>query len=251
MSFPVHIEHVLPENHTDSLTSRYDGVVPPMESETPDGPTDRPLLPGFHSIQERNVPFQSVVITDIDASAPQNELNAAAFEHVKKKGNGYLELTHDPNPINEFCNPELFPMIYPTLFPYAIGGPENHHRSDAVSLKYHAKHLFSLTDRRFQQHYSFLFIVFNILQRRAALLHTSLKVKRGRFDKLAETFATVQADAIHRVTERVARGDWNTCHSAEEQQVLNLMREVNVVTAHVAGSSASRVVGEMKLGHSW
>ena len=32
-------------------------------------------------------------------------------------------------------SPELFPMIYPTLFPYGIGGFENIKQETAVALK--------------------------------------------------------------------------------------------------------------------
>ena len=69
------------------------------------------------------------MITDVDGAAPANELRAAAIRHVKKKGGGYIEINHDPTPVNEFFNPEMFPMIYPTLFPYGIGGFENQNRS--------------------------------------------------------------------------------------------------------------------------
>ena len=32
--------------------------------------------------------------------------------------------------MNEFCNPDLFPMMYPTLFPYGLGGFENTNDSE-------------------------------------------------------------------------------------------------------------------------
>jgi hypothetical protein len=89
-----------------------------------------------------------VVITDVDGNAPSNEFRAGAVRHIKKKGGGYVEIPHDPTPVNEFFNPELFPMIYPTLFPYGIGGFEDIKRTTQVSMKRHVKHLFNLTDRR-------------------------------------------------------------------------------------------------------
>lgn len=180
-----------------------------------------------------------MVITDVDGTAPANELQAAAVHHVKKKGGGYIKINHDPTPVNEFFNPEMFPMIYPTLLPYGIGGFKNQNWSAQVSLKHHAKHLFTLVDRRFQEHYSFLFTVFNILQRREILLYTSLKVKRNKFTSVTQLFASVSPKAVHIVSERVARGDWKTFHSDEEQQVLNLMKEVNVIISHVPGSAAA------------
>lgn len=91
-NLPVHIEHVLPNEATDCLTSRYDSTIPP---ETECDPT---------------LNFQNVVITDVDGSSPYNELQAAAIRHVKKKGGGYLEIGHDPTHVNEFFNPNMFPM---------------------------------------------------------------------------------------------------------------------------------------------
>jgi hypothetical protein len=118
---------------------------------------------------------------------------------------------------------------------------QNVRRTVSVSMKRHVKHLFNLSDRRFQEHYSFLFTVFNILQRRQILLHSSLKVKRRNFESVARSFTSVCPEAVHKVTERVARGDWLSSNSNEECQVLNLMKEVNVITSNVEGSAASRV----------
>jgi hypothetical protein len=227
-TLPVHVEHICPSAGWDSLTSRYDGSPPDVENTETSNP-------------DSEIAFQNVVITDVDGCAPSNELRAAAVRHVKKKSGGYIAVSHDPMPVNEFFNPDMFPMIYPTLFPYGIGGFEDKKREVRVSLKRHAKHLFNLADRRFQEHYSFLFTVFNILQRREILLRTSLKVKQRNFDSIARTFANVSQEVVHVVTERVARGDWSTCQSSEERLVMNLMKEVNVVTSHVPGSSAARV----------
>jgi hypothetical protein len=60
-------------------------------------------------------------------------------------------------------------------------------------------------------------------------LHTSLKVKKSKFASVAQSFANVSAEAVHIVSERIARGDWTTSHSREEQQVIDLMKEVNVI----------------------
>lgn len=226
---PVRIEHVLPDEETNGLTSRYDSgpSAPHQEDES--------------SLSSRPIPFQNVVVTDVEGNAPANELRAAAVRHITEKGGGYMEIPHDPEPANEFCNPSLFPMIYPSLFPYGIGGFENEHRSSALSMKRQVKHLFSLSDRRFQEHYSFLFTAFNMLQRRSVLLHTSLKVDKHSFRAVANDFASVSPQAVHVVSERVSRGDFSTAKNDEERRVLNLMKQVKMVTSHVQGSSASRL----------
>lgn len=121
-------------------------------------------MAGLEGTEPEEIPFQNVVITDVDGHASSNELHAVAVRHVKQRGGGYLQISHERNPVNEFPNPLLFPMIYPTLFLFGLDGCEDHTRSTPLLLKAHIKHLLSLSDRRFQQHPSFLFSAFNILQ---------------------------------------------------------------------------------------
>ena len=228
---PVRIKHVLPTDSHNILTSGYDPICD-SDVNTVDSIDDA-------NVGDSCIPFQNVVITDVDGDTPSNELRAAAVRHIKNKGGGYIELPHDPQPVNEFCNPELFPMIYPCLFPYGIGGSEDSKRCAKLSLKRHVKPWFNLADHHFQEHFSFLFTAFNILQRRSVLLHTSLKVKKANFESIAADFASVSPAAVHIVSERIARGDYETANNAEERKVANLMKQVRMVTTHVPGSSAS------------
>ncbi len=141
-ALPLSIQHVQPSTAGDALTSRYEAPTASTRIET--------------SLPEE-VPFENVVITDVNPDASSRNLRAAAVRHIKSKGGGYLEIPHDPVPVNEFYNPSLFPMMYPTLFSYGIGGLEDRGRVRPLSLKAHVKHLFNLNDTRFQQHHSFCF----------------------------------------------------------------------------------------------
>ncbi|KAG1850153.1 hypothetical protein F4604DRAFT_1593031, partial [Suillus subluteus] len=85
--------------------------------------------------------FQHVVVTDVDGNAPSHELRAAALHHVKQKGGGFIQVLHGLSPMNEYVNPELLLKIYPTLFPYGLGGFEHPRRTRALSFKRQVKHL--------------------------------------------------------------------------------------------------------------
>jgi len=87
-----------------------------------------------------------------------------------------------------------------------------------------------------------MFTVFNILQGRAILLHTSLKVKAQNFDSVVATLNAISADTIHIVCDCVAHGNAKSYQNKNERRVLQLLKEVNVVMSNVAGSSASHVV---------
>ncbi|KAJ7090159.1 hypothetical protein C8R44DRAFT_545206, partial [Mycena epipterygia] len=125
---PFKIEHIQPSPANEAATARYD---------TTPGPETPPISAQSES---QPIPFQNV-IADVNCHASSNELRAAALRHVKKRGGGYIQIPHDKEPENEFRKDSLlFPMIYPTLFPYGIGGPEDSKRPVPLSLKRHVKH---------------------------------------------------------------------------------------------------------------
>lgn len=229
---PIHIEMMNPVREVeDSLTGSYD---PTVSSDNA-----LPLADGYTC---NKIAYQNVVISGVDASASSNKLCAAAFRHVSASVRGcFVQVSHAPQTANEFFNPSLFPMLYPTLFPYGLGGFEDPNRSSVLSLKRQVAHFFSLADNRFRLHQSFLFIVFSVLQKRAILLHTGLRMKSTGFDNFSEVLASISNETIRVVCDRVTRGDAITCNSPDKCKILTLLNEVNVVTAKVPCSSASRV----------
>ncbi|KAJ6495866.1 hypothetical protein DFH09DRAFT_946079, partial [Mycena vulgaris] len=81
-----------------------------------------------------------------------------------------------------------------------------------------------------------------MVQRRALLLRTHLKVKRANFDHVAAQFGTVSPATVHIMSERIAAGDNVTANTPEERRVLRLMKEVSIINAHVPGSAMSKLV---------
>ncbi|KAJ7165491.1 hypothetical protein C8R43DRAFT_823581, partial [Mycena crocata] len=127
---PFHIQHIVPNAGIDTTTSDYvpGSASPPSE------------FPNSSDNTSTEIPFQSVVVDDVDGNAPSNELRSAAMRHLQKAGSNYIEIPHDRSPVNEYHNPDLFPMMYPTLFPYGLGGIEESARPSPLSFKRHIKH---------------------------------------------------------------------------------------------------------------
>ncbi|KAJ7720686.1 hypothetical protein B0H16DRAFT_1230563, partial [Mycena metata] len=130
---PFRIQHILPSAGIDATTSDY---VPGSSAL----PANVPNVSDILAPPPSDVPFQSVVVTDVDGNAPSADLRAAALCHMKKPDGNYVELPHDKQPANEFNNPHLFPMMYPTLFPYGLGGMEDNVRPTKLAFKRHIKH---------------------------------------------------------------------------------------------------------------
>ncbi|KAI0335961.1 hypothetical protein GY45DRAFT_1230153, partial [Cubamyces sp. BRFM 1775] len=131
---PHEVHHLAPDESSQSVTSRYDIGCSNVDREA-DHASAEDLARSEH------VALHKVVLTDVDGRAPSKELSAAAVRHIKSKGGAFIEIPHGPKPVNEFCNPSLFPMIYPSLFPYGIGGFEDHDRVRPLSLARHVRHL--------------------------------------------------------------------------------------------------------------
>ena len=108
-----------------------------------------------------------------------------------------------------------------------------------MPLKCHIKHLLELSDTQFQTHYSFIFTIFNVLQRRNILLHSSLKIDCRSFDMFRSDFAMVSPSAVWAVGERLLRGDYETCLMGEEKRVWELLKQVSHVTSNVQGLSSA------------
>lgn len=183
--------------------------------------------------------FQSMVVTDIEGkNVSSKEMTAAAMRHLQK-GGGFLEVNHDLVPCNEYTDYDLFPLMYPSLFPYGWGGFDDPGRKRKVSMSALAKHFFSLADDRFQTHYSFLFSVFNILQRREVSLGATLMVNKDSFSSFTRDLRSVSSQAIARVVDMLAKGQALLPKDDEERKVVRLMKQVNMVSRHARASSAS------------
>ena len=72
-------------------------------------------------------------------------------------------IPHSSKPINEYSNPKLLAGLYPTLFRYGLGAPEDQLRPVKVNLRERIQYLLSYNGRRFETSNSFIFMVFNLL----------------------------------------------------------------------------------------
>ena len=222
---PFHVEYMESSCNQHSLTSSYDN----MRTINADDncPTE--------------IPFERLVISDVEGHITSGDLRLAAVNHVRKNHGSFLTVPHGSVPENEFDNPSLFPRMFPTLFPYGIGGFEDGNRKYNISFKHHVKHLLNLHDKCFQMHHSFSFIVFNMLQRRTVLLHTHLRMKRSTFASAAEMYDTITSDSIERLADRIRTDNFNGPWNESDRKIHRLMQDVRAINSYVPGSSSSRL----------
>ena len=140
-------------------------------------------------------------------------------------------------PANDFFNPELLLGLYPTLFPYGCGMPEDPSRPTKVSLNQHVRYLLAYDDRRFEKHHSFMFVLFNMIQRRQACLNASLIASRPYFRDIAPNLQTITSKEIETALMTTIK---NPLASFSNTRVNTLLQQIKTVGGHVMGSAHSR-----------
>ncbi|KAF8344829.1 hypothetical protein F5887DRAFT_839825, partial [Amanita rubescens] len=85
------------------------------------------------------IPFENVIITDLDQSATPQQMREAALKHLQS-GKKFFMYGHAPKPEMEYRNPNLFPSLYPTLYPYGVGGFEDPRHHPKISMKAHIRY---------------------------------------------------------------------------------------------------------------
>ncbi|CAF3344902.1 unnamed protein product, partial [Rotaria socialis] len=140
-------------------------------------------------------------------------------------------------PVNDCANPEFLLGLFPTLFPYGCGAPYDSTRPSPVSLNQHIRYLLAYEDQRFEKHHSFMFVLFNIMQRRQACWNASLMASRPYFQDTATDLQTLTSKEIETA---LISATSQTFSSITNPRVNMLMKRIRTVGGNVMGSAYSR-----------
>ncbi|CAD6983220.1 unnamed protein product, partial [Tilletia controversa] len=127
--------------------------------------------------------------------------------------------------------------MFPTLFPWGVGGFEGT-RTTPLSFNRQATYLLDLAQNDFRRHWSYIFIVANIKQRRAVHLGTRLACKARDHEHFTTLLAGLDSTVVKRVSQRVARGEDLHGVTGVEGRIFSLLKKCELVSAMVPGSKA-------------
>ncbi|KAF8351773.1 hypothetical protein F5887DRAFT_870466, partial [Amanita rubescens] len=94
----------------------------------------RPLID-----ENENMLFENVFLADLSDSPTSHEMRDVALRHLLS-GKPFIQIGHATSPENDFHNHNLFPSLFPTLYPYGVGGFEDPSRTVPVAFKEQLKH---------------------------------------------------------------------------------------------------------------
>jgi Helitron helicase-like domain at N-terminus len=147
-------------------------------------------------------------------------------------------------PANEYSNPHRLLGIFPTLFPYGYGALEDCSRPIKINFREHLRYLLSFADRRFEEHHSFMFVVFNILQRRMSCFHAHLMTSRPYFQHSAQLLESLSSEDVATALMNISKAPYS---KTTDEKINTLMKHIKVVGGHVMGSAHSRTTLRTKI----
>ena len=168
-------------------------------------------------------------------------LASSTGKNNENKNRPDLAIHHGAAAVSEYNNPDLMPGMFPTLFPFGIGGFEDKSRPTALSFKEQAQYYFNISDRAFRYHFSYIFVALNMLQRRMAHLHTSFTVKKSNFDLIARKLVAVSPDILNDLAKHLEQEKHISSLSQEHKNAFELLKKVNTISARIPGSQASKI----------
>ena len=191
-------------------------------------------------------------VIDVNGSAISSEdisnhllqqMDCPATEERMSSDKIYL-IPHSSRPVNEYFNPKLLLGLYPTLFCYGRGAPEDQSRPVHINFREHIRYLLSYNDRRFETNHSFLFVVFNLLQRRQACFQAQLIAARPYFQTTAHDIQSLRSKDI----EMALKLNLAKTPLSESNGTLNkLLQHVRTIGGRVMGSAYSRTALRTRL----
>jgi hypothetical protein len=141
----------------------------------------------------------------------------------------------------EYDNPDLIPGMFPTLFPFGIGGFDDKSQSTPLGFCRQIEYTLDLANKSFRYHHSYMFVTLNIWQRRMVHLHTHFTVHRAHFDTLAKSLASVTATTLTCMAEHLKQEKLYSSLPPADSAALNLLNKVNTIAACIPGSQSSKI----------
>ncbi|CAF3882860.1 unnamed protein product [Adineta steineri] len=191
------------------------------------------------------IPIHNSSVLDVNGCLVSSDEIANYVLHKLKNNKTHEQMNservhlipHSSKPVNEYYNPKLLVGLYPTLFCYGRGAPDDQSRPVKTNLREHIRYLLSYNDRRFETNHSFIFVVFNILQRRNACFHAQLITTKPHFRDSAQDIQTLNSKDIETALKNISKKTYNS----ESNSALNkLLNHIKTIGGRVMGSAYSR-----------
>jgi hypothetical protein len=168
-------------------------------------------------------------------------LIARATKHLMECNGGVLAISHDKTPQSIYHNPQLYPMMFPHLFPYGLGGigsTDSH--IVKISEMMHKRRLLMYHDKRFQCDPYFPLVAFNHEQMKKGTTGGYLLTENYNFNNIAERLMNLDMGILSDLSKRLSKGERVKPETEAEKACYQVISDLDHVAGHVQGSITSK-----------
>ncbi|KAJ7304710.1 hypothetical protein DFH08DRAFT_641657, partial [Mycena albidolilacea] len=160
---------------------------------------------------------------------------ARALTHLKNRGQT-LGVGRAEEPESLYHNIQLYPQMFPWLFPYGFGGIGHPSHKKKLSEIKHKGHLLMYHDKRFQTDLYFPMVAFNDTQIKSGSTGSHLLAKKKNFESVAERIMSLDSAVLSDLATRLSAGENVKAKTDAEQVCFDVLNDLEVVGAKVQGS---------------
>ncbi|KAF5354457.1 hypothetical protein D9758_012381 [Tetrapyrgos nigripes] len=164
-----------------------------------------------------------------------SQLRAKAWEHFDS-GGAALAVGHSDAPESIYNNPQLYPKMFPWLFPYGSGGIGSTHLSESR----HKKWLLMYHDKRFQTEPNFPFVAFSHSQIKATTTSAFLMAERRSFPEITQRLLSLDKNVMASIAQRMAKNEKVMPQSDQEKACFQFLNDIDHVAGRVEGSTTTK-----------
>lgn len=132
-------------------------------------------------------------------------LTTLALKHLTDGGH-VLAVGHAKEPQSLYNNTQLYPQMFPWLFPYGKGGLDQAQHAGLIATATHKKWLLLYHDKRFQLDPHFPLIALNHEQIKNSSAAGYILAKRKNFANIAQRLLDLDLDALSSLSSRMSAG---------------------------------------------
>lgn len=179
---------------------------------------------------------------DLKSITDSKSIKALCLQMLTK-GQKVLSIGRAQKPENTFFNPQLYPKMFPWLFPYGYGGMDNDRgipRTKDISSLHWKRRLLMYHDKRFQTDRGFSLVAFNHEQVRDAVTASSFVTNRHNFKDITSRILNIDPDILSALAIRLNGHERVVPETLQEKLCYDLIHDLDLVGQHVQGSITNK-----------
>ncbi|KAH7909537.1 hypothetical protein BJ138DRAFT_1010612, partial [Hygrophoropsis aurantiaca] len=193
------------------------------------------------NVQESEMLMENVGYTLGDFSATSyKEMKMNALSHCLR-GAPFVQSRTGSKMIPDFDNPKLLSWLFPHLDPWGIGSFFHNDRIRSLGMREQLGHLLRLYDSPFAKDPDFVFVFYNILQKKAVVRDVLFRVPDGRYVEIVRDLLQVDLGELSSLQRRFQADPRYSPESEQEKHIMRILGNVSSVSRGVPGSSAYKV----------